>query len=215
MTHRKRTRPARRWLVLASLASAAFWGKPARANEAIKAAVGASACTSCHVEGFQGYDFLLPKIKAVYGARAIPPGPSGSLGNASEPMVVLAIQKVLRLVPLTPLEACRADKGDAEDALANLTADSDGDGFRNAEDACPTTPAGAAVDQQGCSQAEFCAAIGATTAARRKACRKADWRNDEPLMRPKDADCTVVKGDPSGPAFRCVPATGRQNLTHP
>jgi len=203
--HRLEGRP---WAVACLLLVVAAM-RPGRssANDAIKAAVGASACTACHVEGFQGYDFLLPKVRAVYGARAIPPAPSGSLGNASDPMIVLAIQKVLRLVPLTPLETCQADMGDAQDALASLTADSDGDGFRDAEDACPTTPAGTAVDQRGCSQAEFCAAIGATTAARRKACRKADWKNDEPLMRKKDADCTVVKGDPNGPPFRCVPAT--------
>ncbi|HXJ34914.1 MAG TPA: hypothetical protein VMS22_12855 [Candidatus Eisenbacteria bacterium] len=189
------------------LVAAGLLAWPASANETIKAAVGASACTACHVEGFQGYDFLLPKIKAVYGARAIPPAPSGSLGNASDPTIVTAMQKVLRLVPLTPLEECHADVGDAEDALASLTEDSDGDGLRNAEDKCPATPAGAAVDQQGCSHAEVCAAIGATTAARRKSCHKADWRNDEPLMRKKDADCTVVKGETGGPPFRCVPVT--------
>ena len=180
----------------------------ASANEAIRAAVGASACTACHVAGFQGYDFLLSKIKAVYGARAIPPEPSGSLGNASNPKIVRAIQVMLRLVPLTPLEACQADVGDATDALASLTADSDGDGLPDARDACPATPTGAAVDQRGCSQVEFCAAIGATTPARRKACRLADWRNDQPL-RKKDADCRVTRGEPGGPSLRCVPSAPR------
>lgn len=72
--------------------------------------------------------------------------------------------------------------------------DIDGDGEVNATDLCPSTPPGAEVDQNGCSQEEFCTAIDATTALGGQRCKKADWQNDEPLMKAKEADCVVDRG---------------------
>jgi len=42
-----------------------------------------------------------------------------------------------------------------------------------------------------------------------KTCRHADWRNDEPLMMPAEADCRVQRGPHGRADARCVPATGR------
>jgi hypothetical protein len=66
-----------------------------------------------------------------------------------------------------------------------LDADADGDGEHDRTDACPATPAGADVDQAGCSLAQFCHSVSAPSAA---VCNKSDWQNDEPLGNPKD--CT-------------------------
>lgn len=105
------------------------------------------------------------------------------------------------------LGQCRADlaaavtaRQAAEAALAAATADSDGDGRPDSDDACPATAAGAAVDATGCSLEQFCGAIDASTATGRRLCKRADWRNDEPLMRKREADCRVSK-----PARRCQP----------
>lgn len=92
------------------------------------------------------------------------------------------------------------DAARAETAAA--TADADGDGRRDADDACPATPAGAAIDAAGCSWAQFCAGFDTRTRSGRAACKQADWKNDEPVMRRKDADCTSGKKAGSG----CAPA---------
>jgi hypothetical protein len=58
--------------------------------------------------------------------------------------------------------------------LAQIT-DDDGDGVPNSLDRCPNTPAGAAVDAEGCTQDQFCVRW-----ALRRQCNMADWKNDEP-----------------------------------
>lgn len=77
--------------------------------------------------------------------------------------------------------------------LAAATADADGDGVRDAADACADTPAGAVVDARGCSQAQFCGGVDVSTKAGRNVCKKSDWNNDEPVMKKKQADCTWSK----------------------
>jgi hypothetical protein len=89
--------------------------------------------------------------------------------------------------------------------LAEATADSDHDSRRDLDDACPNTELGVEVDQAGCSLAQFCAAIDATTSQGEKTCLASDWQNDEPLMKSMDADCTVEKGGPGRDDDHCVP----------
>ena len=95
---------------------------------------------------------------------------------------------------------CTMDLTQCTANLAAADADSDGDGRRDRDDACPGTPAGTAVDVEGCSLAQFCALFPVTTGHERKICKKADWKNDEPLMKNSDRDCNYVKG-----ATTCMP----------
>ena len=81
----------------------------------------------------------------------------------------------------------------AEDLAACLNGpirDSDGDGEYDGTDACSDTPAGAPVDDSGCSPDEFCARHTASILD----CQGADWRNDEPAT-PVPLDCEPT---PSG-----------------
>jgi hypothetical protein len=96
-------------------------------------------------------------------------------------------------------------EADLAQCLAGLVPDQDGDGEADATDACPDTPEGAAVDQAGCSLAQFCAAIDATTADGAKVCKNSDWRNDEPLAASNKGDCRVEKGNSGRADDRCVP----------
>jgi hypothetical protein len=99
------------------------------------------------------------------------------------------------------LDDTTADLTAATAALDVATADADGDGRRDADDRCADTSAGADVDDAGCSRAQFCGAIDVSTKSARKACAKADWKNDEPLLRKKaDRDCAFDKT-----AAACVP----------
>ena len=67
--------------------------------------------------------------------------------------------------------------------------DSDKDGEANDNDKCPFTPPGEEVDDSGCSQQEFCAKMEVRTNRRAaKACKRMDWKNDEPLAS-KPFDC--------------------------
>jgi hypothetical protein len=93
----------------------------------------------------------------------------------------------------TDLTQAMTDLTDAQTALAVTTSDVDGDGVPDVRDGCAATAAGAAVDDAGCSQGQFCGALPAGTKAERRACKKADWKNDEPLMATRQADCTYVK----------------------
>lgn len=83
--------------------------------------------------------------------------------------------------------------------------DQDEDGEVDPTDACPNTPSGQAVDQAGCSLEQFCNAIDATTAKGGQACKKADWQNDEPLMKGSEADCKVDRGGSGAADDLCVP----------
>jgi hypothetical protein len=93
----------------------------------------------------------------------------------------------------TDLAQAMTDLADAQTALAVTSSDVDADGVPDVRDGCAGTPGGAAVDSAGCSQAQFCGALPAGTKAERKACKKADWKNDEPLMSTRQADCAYVK----------------------
>lgn len=94
----------------------------------------------------------------------------------------------------------------AQAALASATADTDGDGRREFDDRCADTAAGEQVDDSGCSQAQFCGGMDATTSDGARACRKADWGNDEPTMHSRDRDCIVDRGATGRADDRCVPA---------
>ncbi|HXJ34915.1 MAG TPA: thrombospondin type 3 repeat-containing protein [Candidatus Eisenbacteria bacterium] len=106
--------------------------------------------------------------------------------------------------PENDLAQCRADLVTVQARMTSAVPDADGDGRADDHDGCPSTPLGAAVDQVGCSRAEFCASFDATTPAGRRACRKADWKNDEPVMTKKGADCAVAKGRSGGRTLHCV-----------
>jgi hypothetical protein len=79
--------------------------------------------------------------------------------------------------------------------------DADADGELDSNDRCPDTPAGETVDDSGCSVAQYCAAIDASTRDGRRFCRAADWRNDGLGRRRLSRDCTAIPG-PGGIA--CV-----------
>ena len=87
----------------------------------------------------------------------------------------------------------RTDLSQCEIDLAAAGADADGDGVIDSVDACPDTPAATDVDQVGCSLAQFCGTIDTSTKAGQKACKKSDWKNDEPLLGKKTADCVYDK----------------------
>jgi hypothetical protein len=73
--------------------------------------------------------------------------------------------------------------------------DDDGDGEDDAHDRCPGTPASEAVDDSGCSLAQFCG-------LQAEHCTSADWGNDEP--RGKSRDCARLGSKKLG--YACVPA---------
>ena len=83
---------------------------------------------------------------------------------------------------------------DVADNLAACLAqdDVDGDGEADRTDACLETPKGDAVDAGGCSLAQFCEKFDLATVEGRLACRRADWRNDEP-GNPRPRDCYFYK----------------------
>jgi hypothetical protein len=91
------------------------------------------------------------------------------------------------------LESCEARLAGALSELAAALADSDADGVRDAGDACPGSAAGSEVDAVGCSLAQFCAAIDASTGTGRSTCNHSDWRNDEPLSDSPN-DCKAQAG---------------------
>jgi hypothetical protein len=91
------------------------------------------------------------------------------------------------------LAQCQGDLAAANSTIATMTADADGDGVPDARDRCVSTPAGQFVDDGGCAQAEFCAAFTIAKKSDRKICKKLDWKNDEPGMTPKQADCAFSK----------------------
>lgn len=81
--------------------------------------------------------------------------------------------------------------------------DADGDGEVDFTDRCWGSTPGLAVDAAGCSLEQFCASVDISTRTGRKACRRLDWKNDEPLMKRRSRDCKVAG---VGSARRCVPA---------
>lgn len=98
------------------------------------------------------------------------------------------------------------DENDLDRCLGEaLRTDSDGDGVANVNDNCPETGSGAETDGSGCSLDQFCFGFDATQASGFRSCRKADWQNDEPLMRNLERDCDVNRGGPGRDDDRCMP----------
>lgn len=83
--------------------------------------------------------------------------------------------------------------------------DADSDGEPDATDLCPGSPA-EPVDRDGCTLAQFCTPVDATTPDGARACKRADWRNDEPLMRSAERNCTIDRGVRGRGDDRCIPA---------
>jgi hypothetical protein len=110
----------------------------------------------------------------------------------------LAAKTAALATEASDLAACQS----ALAAAQALSADADADGIPDRLDRCPSTPAGAAVDASGCSLAQFCARIDATTAAGPALCAAVDWQNDEPLGSPCDCKLQVDHGRKT-----CVPST--------
>lgn len=93
------------------------------------------------------------------------------------------------------------------ECLARPVPDADGDGEADVTDRCPNTPLHEAVDDAGCSLRQFCTSLNATTREGRRACKRADWQNDEAVMKAREADCTIEKGERGHEDDRCVPTT--------
>lgn len=106
----------------------------------------------------------------------------------------------------TALTTCTSDLSGVEAQLASETADSDGDGVRDLDDDCTGTPPAVDVDRQGCSQQQFCNAISVLDSTGRKLCLRADWKNDEPLMKTRERDCAIDRNLPGPADDRCVAA---------
>jgi len=102
------------------------------------------------------------------------------------------------------LSTCESNLSTVDAELTSATADTDGDGVRDLGDDCPNTPPSVAVDQQGCSQAQFCDAVSVQDATGRKTCLRADWQNDEPLMNSRARDCAIDRNLPGPADDRCV-----------
>ncbi|MCK6371484.1 MAG: thrombospondin type 3 repeat-containing protein [Gammaproteobacteria bacterium] len=83
--------------------------------------------------------------------------------------------------------------------------DTDGDGEVDQTDSCPATLPGQAVDSAGCSQAQFCEQFSGTGVSAMMACRRSDWRNDEPLeMFPGDCTSRMQRAGVSAIPFSCI-----------
>jgi hypothetical protein len=104
------------------------------------------------------------------------------------------------------LATCTSDLSSVEARLASETADADGDGVRDLDDDCPGTPPSVDVDRQGCSQQQFCNAISVLDSTGRKLCLRADWKNDEPLMKTRERDCAIDRNLAGAADDRCVAA---------
>ncbi len=103
----------------------------------------------------------------------------------------------------------QSDLGQANADLATCQADltvgnddTDGDGRRDLDDTCPGTVGSEAIDVEGCSQAQFCAAFDASIKEERRPCKKADWRNDEPASSAKD--CAIDRNGSGRDDDTCV-----------
>ena len=80
-----------------------------------------------------------------------------------------------------------------------LTSDSDNDGIPDSNDKCPNTLERTFVDQNGCSQKEFCNQFKCGDS-----CDLADWRNDE--KNPTPNDCQTIVEDHEGKLSpKCIP----------
>jgi hypothetical protein len=135
---------------------------------------------------------------------------------STEPEPIETLEECMGILGqvITNRDACQDSLGEtsaaldaAMAALETATSDADGDGRRDPDDACPDTAADAAIDQGGCSLAQFCGGIAADTRNGQRLCKKADWGNDEPLMKKKEADCAIDKNGRGIADDACVAAS--------
>ncbi|MEM1229437.1 MAG: thrombospondin type 3 repeat-containing protein [Pseudomonadota bacterium] len=99
------------------------------------------------------------------------------------------------------LEQCQMSTG---------ATDSDGDGEFDVTDRCPATPSGKAVDDSGCSRAQFCQVNGDRRAF---VCLTLDWQNDESTrIFPGDCKTTWEDGAIQCRAGWSPPPTGSEWL---
>ncbi len=103
------------------------------------------------------------------------------------------------------LTECATDLAQYSATVADLMRDTDGDGRPDSDDQCPGTTVGSDADLAGCSLEQFCTRVDVSTSAGRRICRKSDWKNDEPVMRSRERDCTMSSGVPGLEDDRCVP----------
>jgi len=96
----------------------------------------------------------------------------------------------------TARAAAEARVRELEELVGTILADPDADGVPAVADSCADSVPGDAVDDDGCTAAQFCGAIDLSMPQGNNICRHADWRNDEPVGNPDDCR-------PSGGA--CVP----------
>jgi hypothetical protein len=100
---------------------------------------------------------------------------------ANDAQAQLALAQAELALAQAQLANAQAQLASAEGQLAAALADADADGVRDPGDSCLGSEPGAAVDGVGCSVAQFCSAIDASTGSGRAICNHADWLNDEPL----------------------------------
>jgi hypothetical protein len=98
-------------------------------------------------------------------------------------------QATVSVAPNPSLALCEDDLLTCEEDLAAAGADADGDGVGDSSDTCAATLGAQAVDAAGCSLTQFCSAHPVATKRDKKLCKLADWNNDEPSMKAKEADC--------------------------
>lgn len=118
-------------------------------------------------------------------------------GNLASLGAQLAVARADLVTAQAELGSTQAGLADAQAALAAALADADSDGVRDFGDPCLGTGPGAAVDAMGCSLAQFCTAIDASTGSGRATCSHSDWRNDEPLAdSPNDCKASASRCEP-------------------
>jgi hypothetical protein len=114
--------------------------------------------------------------------------------GAGSPSFLLARCQALSASQAAQIAAAQSSVASLQLAISQASAelldcqvpsDTDADGQRDAVDTCPATPAGAIVDESGCSRPEFCATQSLAP------CKRGDFRNDETGKR-KPQDCRVA-----------------------
>jgi hypothetical protein len=143
----------------------------------------------------------LVEVLASAGTHTITIQPEGVVGGCNSGRV-FQWEGTVEFNPSNNLAQCQFDLGVCR--ADPLLQDADGDGRPDVLDLCPDTPPGIEVDANGCSVAQFCGGVDATTIMGRTICRHSDWKNDEPLMKGSQRDCMVHR-DAAGD--RCVPTS--------